>query len=221
MRSASIKVTSSEKNKQVSRMGDIYRHAIYVISWMGEPDEHCHVDLIFDVIRAIRPHLQAWSSFFHMNFLVNSLEGRKWIERQPSLCQPDPPESNGNVTWDALKWVMDCDYWTRIWTIQERVAARSLELNIFVAGSARATFADITSFFALFDTSRDWLMVSPPGSIPGELWLKLMGKISVFLGLIQASSYKWNAHPMRIVLIATYCTASDPRDMIYGLQGVS
>ncbi|KAI0012253.1 heterokaryon incompatibility protein-domain-containing protein [Xylariaceae sp. FL0662B] len=211
----------AERNNQVHRIKDIYGKAQSVISWLGEPDEYYRIDLIFGVMRALRSYLQALGDVEFREYYFNAYE---WLGKQASLCQFDTPGSVGNMTWNAFEYLATSNYWTRIWVVQEIAAARSPDSNIVVFGSERIALADIREFIDL-SKSIDRNANLPPSGMPGRLWqtvvLKSIG-LSLFLYMTKTWNNAWNFYPgVTLVPIASLqCTATDPRDMIYGLQGI-
>jgi hypothetical protein len=109
-----------EKTNQVQMMGDIYRKAALVISWLGRGDE------------------QTALALHTFKFLDREIEERTrpvagkdlgWLQQFPELWEENVTEQAiPNKAWNAIRSLLRLPYWPRIWIIQEMVLARRILL---------------------------------------------------------------------------------------------
>jgi hypothetical protein len=109
-----------EKTNQVQMMGDIYRKATLVISWLGRGDE------------------QTALALHTLKFLGREIEERTrpvagkdlgWLQQFPELWEENATEQAiPNKAWNAIRSLLRLPYWSRIWIIQEMVLARRILL---------------------------------------------------------------------------------------------
>jgi hypothetical protein len=97
---------SQEKNHQVNMMGNIYKNATEVISWLGQPETYMSPPLRF-----LDSCFATGSPFRHARFAYEiSDEHRK-------TCHA------------AFRYLGYSTYWSRIWVIQEVVKAKKVSLR--------------------------------------------------------------------------------------------
>lgn len=110
-----------ERNAQVLRMRDIYTVSIATVAWLGQPAERS--DAAFG--------------------LVGILAAREKHEQYNTVL--DTQQRGYEYLWEALAQLLERDYWTRCWVLQELVLARYAWL---LCGS---DFTDLETFsFALY-----------------------------------------------------------------------
>ncbi|KAF2676833.1 heterokaryon incompatibility, partial [Lentithecium fluviatile CBS 122367] len=86
---------SEEKNREVLRMGDIYRSAERVVIWLGKEEQKS--DLAMSNIRK-------WGGFYHS------------LRKQPSaLLQPRFGSLFDPAAWNAMRYLFERLWWFRIW----------------------------------------------------------------------------------------------------------
>lgn len=90
---------NDERNKQVPLMGEIYRSAKLVVSWLGVCDKN--TKMCIDAIRTRK-----------VNMETNHFD--------EAICQNDPFEAN---FWDHLLHFFQNEYWKRAWVVQEVLLA--------------------------------------------------------------------------------------------------
>lgn len=88
-----------DRNRHVSLMRNIYANAGYVVAWLGE--EHSHSGIAFDMVYSLAA---AWE-----------LKETNLVSKS-SLQAHDVANAG---TWIALLKLMDREYWSRVWIIQE------------------------------------------------------------------------------------------------------
>ncbi|KAK1831449.1 heterokaryon incompatibility protein-domain-containing protein [Podospora conica] len=202
-----------ERNHQVMRMGDIYRHARYVRMWIGEAS---YVD----------------------SMAVKRFLGIRWEEHDDISTPPDPDAEavsfqggtpsifdildNDPKGRKALYIFFEQPYWGRIWVVQEVLIAvcpvlhygymetlfQDLQLSVFGGGLSLISYPCDRSYG--LDGSRSFKFGSARN---------LMQKF-----LVSVSSQFWGSvtecgHP-EFVLETRHLGATDPRDKVYGLTGL-
>lgn len=103
-----------EKGQQVQLMGDIYRQASVVLSWLGCDPQIC---LALDAIDLISDLMGPASEFRNQNEL-------EWMRAYPRLYREDDTTEPGfNKSWSAVRSLFTNNYWHRVWIVQEVVLA--------------------------------------------------------------------------------------------------
>lgn len=108
-------VHHSEKNEQISRMGDIYAQAAYVISWLGDHGE----------------------SMEALRFIVEISEG---IDTGCALQHPWSSSESLQIHKACDQLAFREPYWERVWILQEVACA---EFCIVASGDTSVNFGDL------------------------------------------------------------------------------
>ena len=186
----------SERNHQVQNMGRIYQQASLVIVWLGPADEDSREALNF--VRKF------WEN----------RESHEWF-----LRQAENPDTLRQL--ECLSRVFNRPYWQRIWIVQEITFAKVFKVlcgddsisGSVLSGSQKLmsehrhltsglTLSRIISNDPALTESLIW---RGPSSVSLSGYLSATGKLTLFEAL-QYHDYK---------------LASDPRDLIYGLAGIT
>ena len=125
-------------------MGDVYRLAEPVISWLG--DEEGNIDLALDILSIIDKELGRLHGCQPSEFSNTDLVA---LSKYPSLCIEDNQTENlthdgvryMNRRWDTIHSFFDLPYWSRVWVFQEVVLARRL---VFAGPSNSLSFEAAT-----------------------------------------------------------------------------
>lgn len=125
-----------ERNHQVGMMGDIYRQAHQVLSWLGTPDvtELCSERL--DVI-AFDPVPEEVLAFDLLEQADMDRRGAWWREFDKALRHP---RSKLARAFEQLERLFNAAYWSRLWIVQEVYLASQLRLFYGVRTAALETF---------------------------------------------------------------------------------
>jgi Heterokaryon incompatibility protein (HET) len=110
-----------ERNKQVSKMRDIYSSASKVIIWLGD-SENALISSVFNQVQTLSVHEN---------------DSTSWTE---SIRQLD-----GNSLLEKLTAIMDLDYWKRVWVVQEIMFARRA---VICYGEHRINYSSLLSFWS-------------------------------------------------------------------------
>ena len=217
-----------ERESQVQLMRRIYSSANTVIAWLGHKD----YDNVFKAYEAFS--LEVWRCRLSGQEELGSFEWMNDLElfRDP----PDADRSNikDAAVWDEIGTFLRDPYWSRIWILQEVALAGRL-----VLATRDTTFAWITvsriSTLLLSRTQHKWKSLSRTPRIPESSlmplmvegympWIAIVGPTGVQESLASAASAVmgpphggWHL----ALRLATGYAATDPRDHIYGLLGVT
>ena len=122
----------TERNSQVTFMGDIYRSADHVLVWLGEADDES--DLAFDLMPKIdinfvksREASKIWS-FFH-NATQRPYMSRVWVIQEFVLAEKDPIVMCGHkhVLWSTFMSAyknLALDFFAQIDMVKEEAAGQ-------------------------------------------------------------------------------------------------
>jgi len=220
-----------EKNHQIPLMGTIYSSAVMVLAWIGPPSEIIHQS--FEFCETVTRETSSYSA---------EQEGSvEWMER---YMTEDP---GGTWFWDSmivLTQLFTYPYWTRVWTFQEIVLAQEAllisgteALNLdtlrdatiyFQAAEKRYTHTELPDHFGFYDK------LALQGAAPYIVGRIGHGKQHVFhqwslLGQIKDHEEAQELSTRKVARngfamhhqTEMYYQATDPKDLIYGLLGVT
>jgi hypothetical protein len=185
---------TEERNRQVQMMGKIYSTASQVVVWFG-PVEHndTHTRAILGAMQLLWRHDDTCNIalFDYLCSIVALHEERTSLPRESNLC-----------VLKSLHRIVDRPWFSRLWTVQELALSKSATVYI---GSFSFPWQP-------FETFARWLLDK-----------KLDLTSSPVLGAALARVSKATSErPFNSQLYRTlHLTASDPRDKIYSILGIS
>ncbi|KAI7083247.1 hypothetical protein KC356_g7716 [Hortaea werneckii] len=212
-----------ERNQQVQMMGDIFRGARKVIVWLGEDyeDSRAGMQLARQLCAvAKRPHVY--------NLDVGDLETHGLPKR-------------GHKRWKALAAILQRPWFWRTWVVQEVVLNPNVEL---VLGAAALTWAELESVVALLEGPAPNVWQPDQVISASELPFARINRIRIrhrqMLDARRDSASTSPADPFKsqpeqsqmdvdmdhpdildLLLMSRGLGATDPRDKIYALLGLS
>jgi hypothetical protein len=190
----------SERSQQVQMMGSIYSKARQVVLWLGREENDS--DLAMDLINALGTGL------------ISASDRSTWSHH---------PHLVGKRAWEALGDWGRRPVWNRIWILQEFVLNREL---VILCGTRLIPWSILEAAF------KNWKL-----HIHNDLGqiLQDIGDLDLLADIIYCG---WMMHNMwhnlriamqkrepaksicQVLFSASALTATDPRDMIYGLLGI-
>jgi Heterokaryon incompatibility protein (HET) len=194
-----------ERGQQVMFMREIYLSATIVNVWLGPASDES--DRAMDFVAA------AWTEL-ERNGGQNSAEFFQWYIGQTS-------PANSTSPWRALVALMKRDWWSRVWVIQEVSNCVALEKPVYISCGIRwmyykpflQTFAALCQCFyqSINQDDEDFKDFDRIVQITSDLEM-----VPMFSG------FGLSQHTSLLDLVSTYRfhKATDPRDKIYGLQGL-
>ncbi|RKK87770.1 hypothetical protein BFJ69_g522 [Fusarium oxysporum] len=209
-----------ERSQQVQLMRRIFQRAHVTFAWVGPKDYSLAFETIKTITKDIYGNTPKENAPYKTNFDL------EWLRRHPMLCidrGPDLPNNHLNDPWSAVADFLQHQYWQRVWIFQEIVLANQL---VFISpGEANLSWS------MLRDTPQSVISVAndkKPEFLPDAAWNLLSnpmswGKIS-WLFLAQARSKIPDPDGFKGWAVSTFAAdlqATDDRDYIYGLLGVS
>lgn len=96
----------NERNEQVTKMRAIYSNATLVVVWLGRESYSKNSALAFSLVRDLYEHLN-----------------------EPAYWREAFSDVHRELHWEALRKLMQREYWHRIWVVQGVNFARSLVLR--------------------------------------------------------------------------------------------
>jgi hypothetical protein len=208
-----------ERGRQVHLMRDIYARASIVISWLGEDDDG-EMGLAMKTIEVISCNVLAFE---------RSLNDLEWLRQYPWLITKDEaiPEQIPNKAWAALFSFCNNSYWQRVWILQETVVARSLWIMSGLRLLDFAHFQQFDDLHAVFiskdashilDTDLYYHLAQPQAFRSGFCALTAGFRADEYF---RTAPLKVDGAKFRpYFLTTTNYLASDPRDKIFGIQGL-
>lgn len=218
-----------ERNSQVRLMGEVYRSAASVISWIGwEP-------VLVDGLKRLKEISAIWrDSRYHPRgpSPSPSVEGlrdsRSGAGSEPEMNAPSRFLEASRELWrdgaekklHGLFTLLLSDYWRRVWIVQEMILARR-ETHVYVCGRDAASDAEVEAFCecvtACFGGEK-------PDAVSHQVWMS-MERVALWEVRMQAgfrSVRRGDARPslMFVLQVSGTRQSTDPRDAVYGLLNV-
>jgi hypothetical protein len=190
-----------ERSHQVQLMRKIYQQASSVLVWLG-PQE----DVLSYGMAAIN----------QMGLQLNLSDDRKtnldWMSEWPDLWEYNCPDELNNKAWFAIDKIHHLDYWSRVWTLQERVLAKRLWFMVGPCIVDGLYFDDIYMLLGNIQAG----VIPRPAFISDVIWWRLSSE-----GLISTDDKESFKKVMVDPFSATiHYQATDPRDKIYAVLGL-
>jgi hypothetical protein len=184
----------AERSQQLLWMGSIYRRAEKVAAWIGQEadDSHLAVDFI-------------------QNFQFHSTAPGVELQVEANL-QP--------ATYSALMWLLDQEYWRRVWVIQEIALSRSTMVH------CGHLYFPWRSLALIIDTiCKSHASGSPPPETESDLTKTLAMTLSVLniWNLSQFNMDTFESKPVRFfeaLQRSLDALSTEPRDKVFALLGL-
>ncbi|PQE17887.1 Heterokaryon incompatibility protein [Rutstroemia sp. NJR-2017a BBW] len=191
---------NAERSKQVALMGTIYKQAIRTIVWLGDDSDSNSsawtlVDKIYDIFRERYPKAQTVAD---IPFAVYS-ESKFQLSGLPKW---------DDTKWQHFKHLLGIPWFTRVWVIQE--VALSAKDPIILHGQHQYPWHKL-SWAAAWLRRRGYTRLE---HIPAQLL-----NVDV-MSCIRRSNTPW-ALDVLLCLTSTKFQATDQRDKVYGLLGLT
>ncbi|RSL85676.1 hypothetical protein CEP52_016061 [Fusarium oligoseptatum] len=221
-----------ERAWQVQLMGRIYSSAQVVYCWIGPTD----YSLAFNSLKKVAHEVRRQSRSQGVDTDKCEFQPRS-LWRHPSLCMTTDLSGYfpSNKAWTSIWKLLDEAYWRRVWIFQELVLAR----RAILIGPSDATLSWIdfdAATVSLFPLGQRLIrgQKQKPFFISSMVWLKLTRiRPSVAAVLVRSgrellelratghqtdyiTQLEWEVSSFAQVFAAT-----DPRDYIYGLLGIT
>ncbi|KAI6090586.1 heterokaryon incompatibility protein-domain-containing protein [Hypoxylon rubiginosum] len=219
---------NSERNHQVAQMGSIYRDATIVLSWLGTGD-----DDMKGALRAVKAIAKAVMGSAenenpgHGMERVNDIDVQKglaWVASHRDFWQLSSSTSK-HAPWYMIAEIPSLEYWTRTWIVQELVLANEERL-VFVYDDEVFTYVDLLGFYKFYS---NLCLTQPPRPdtdnfvITEECWESFRNPHFLQFDFIETiKNFKHGCMSVHDILrLAKYARSTDPRDMVFGLAGVT
>ncbi|KAI3319426.1 putative heterokaryon incompatibility protein [Xylariaceae sp. AK1471] len=188
-----------EKSSQVQLMRNIYGSSYHTVVWLGyAPDANDAIGFLAHLRRRIDfddPVERASRPLLDLN-----------IE---------------NPSWSALTRLINHDYWTRCWVIQEIAASKNVIISY---GGELVTWDHFSSLIEIIFNSDPntvwhiskiyWRSLDPPPMDAG-LQIASLGRVRKIVRVERSMGL------FDLLIASINFTATDPRDNIYAVQGIS
>jgi hypothetical protein len=217
----------AERTEQVKLMRAIYSSADLVLGWLGADDNDkiitamCTITAIGNVFRGAK-----WE--------VEKLKSLQWLKRCGLVDEPACDKY-----WQSLDYLGGLAYWQRVWILQENILASTL---FYITPNMSIEYGTLMNVCTMFNILSQALIderANKPDFVPTHIWYKFnppkytgfisLGNILRFgtANLLYSRKAKEDdAEEQRqldvnLAQYASLLQATDPRDHVYGLLGLS
>jgi hypothetical protein len=209
-----------EKLHQIKFMSQIYAGASHVLGWLGESADKS--DYAIDTIKKMAEGIQVQEKLEGQKSAQPTQSGtplRHWLDDIPQLTDEDDKES----IWNSIGALFKRSFWKRLWIRQEIVLAREL---ILLCGRSVIAW-DLVHFVgnhfenAMSTALEDHLTRRIHSMVLAIDWGRHI-EIRRWRRNHQKMIEKDDLMPIYMMIpITSGLQATDPRDHIYGLLGIS
>ncbi|CAG9996467.1 unnamed protein product [Clonostachys byssicola] len=186
-----------ERGHQVSHMKQIYQNAEQVLIWLGRAGDD--VDLLFDLMTQLERR-----AMLHSNYRKQSPDS--WRAIWPAMVEEQGGTQSAVYVKrrTAMLELLQREWFRRIWVLQEAASARRALIVCGWRSISSRTFALIPSLMDIEpDAHSRAVLEIMPGHLRGSCWWSEKRTLETLL---------WKFRSSR---------ASDPRDRVYALLGIS
>ncbi|KAK1759851.1 heterokaryon incompatibility protein-domain-containing protein [Echria macrotheca] len=225
-----------ECNHHVPQMKYIYEAAELAIGYAGRDTEPLRLAMTtLDIIGAeLRAHPAGIATWGNSNAGIDPASFLAWMEKYPALytkeyAETDPNVSLVNPTWAAIHHLLNLPLWERAWIFQEIVLSPTM-LVVSDTASVRLPHLEAFTLWVCRLNYSDYFARRPSFLHPAVLDLLTSSKITTqamdrVLAACRAKRMKATSTDSIDGWInsfsGSHLRASNPRDLIYGLLGVS
>lgn len=213
---------TTERDQQVTLMGDIYSLARKVVVWLGPSDnetgtvwtllqkvselQHFEAHEVFDLARKKPQPLQVQDSCLSNSSYHSTADAQpKLSSSKDSREFPDIPTGD-SPEWKAVERFLQRPWFLRMWTYQEVVLSK---ICIVRCGSYSMTWSDLSDSckaityggFSVYIDGKDDRVTA----IQVQRLRSREGKSTTFRSLLERNRFR---------------NATEPRDMVYALRGI-
>ncbi|KAH7155843.1 heterokaryon incompatibility protein-domain-containing protein [Dactylonectria estremocensis] len=215
-----------ERSHQVLRMAAIYRSAKSVIAWLGHAEPSA-VQGILGLIDAVEKLLAYYQGFNdernhvlrHVARHVTRLSDKKYAARisqadykRFSRALKHIQENLRDSDWQALGLLLKCEYWSRVWIIQELSMANRLSI---LWGRHDFTFLSLANLVKAYQIMHKANLVGeiiPSGACRH---VKNLHEFKILQSGLKAVPL------IRALKMTSFAKSTDVRDKVYGLMGLT
>ncbi|WZH46924.1 heterokaryon incompatibility protein-domain-containing protein [Fusarium acuminatum] len=217
----------TERTAQVKLMRAIYSSADLVLGWLGADDNEkiitamCTITTIGNVFRRAK-----WD--------VEKLKDLKWLKRSGLVDEPACDKY-----WQSLNYLGGLAYWQRVWILQENILASTLFYITPNMSIEYGTLMNTCTMFNILSQTLSHERANKPDFVPTHIWYMFnpprytgfisLGNILRFGNASMLYSRKSKEEDLEeqrqidihLAQYASLLQATDPRDHVYGLLGLS
>jgi heterokaryon incompatibility protein (HET) len=216
----------TERNSQVLLMGQIYRGAALVLSWLGPEGDNS--SLAIELVKLMDEEITKSKR----NPSHESGTAVEWLEAFAKMksCKEYSGRDNlnPNDVWNALASLLKRPYWDRAWIQQEVVLAKKV---LLICGGSIFNLDALHSLYMWIKSNEGtqcppsldpqlWLVLSSEMAFEGFADFKRVSKTIKLRILARDEKYIRDAG-WTMVTGADRLLATDPRDKIYSVLGFS
>jgi hypothetical protein len=196
-----LSINQSDKNEQgqqVQQMGSIYSKAEQVIIWLGEATYD--TDYVMYYMKQLEEESVKHASDDQHR---QEISHKQWVDIWSAVIRDLRPDQRGLLV-DGLQSLLHRNWFKRVWVIQETGNARAANIVCGSKSISASIFALMPSLLQITpDLHCQSIIDIMPGSLRDSSWWAKKRDLYTMLGKFRNSE------------------ATDPRDKIYALLGIS
>ncbi|KAM7211218.1 Heterokaryon incompatibility protein (HET) domain containing protein [Rhypophila decipiens] len=218
-----------EKSWEVNRMRDIFEGAQTVYHWLGPADDDS--DFLLDWVAVsgrqafeagVLDFVQLWPTAQEA-CLLRFLADKHPDSHQMQLAIQDPPELSSARMNKAMEALSRRSFFQRLWIVQELAVSRN---SVFLCGSRQLPVDHFESVVAVLDEVKEKVN---PGKEPRRWLNDFNGNLLTNPALMVRRERRRGHYPSLFSILKQgigmfempMLVAADPRDLVFGLLGVS
>jgi hypothetical protein len=217
---------AAERTEQVKLMRDIYSSADLVLGWLGSDESD-------KVLRAVTTIIVLSKAFRAAKWEVDKLMDLEWLRSCGLTKEPECDKF-----WSSLDDLALLPYWRRVWILQENVLASTLFYIAPRVCIEYSSLMNVCHMFEILSIKLNEKQATKPNFVPSHIWMKFCppkgtGFIqlrnilrfdiakTMYRGRRTESQEEQQRTAVQLSLLGGTLEATDPKDHIYGLLGLS
>lgn len=212
----------SERNRQVSMMGDVYATAIRVLVWLGDVDIETRHEMA--AARALRR--VAWHCVRQLTSRQQRASDRQGSIFEDNVESLSPTELTKQMrelgfpeVWKSLRLLYSSQWFDRIWCVQGYMKAQDVTVLL---RSTEFTGFCLRVFAVWLESPKRELLdtadTEDSGGYSNYDFYHTTVRATSGAMIFQKIPQDW--HPCDVLNSCSTLEATDPRDKIYGIQGI-
>jgi hypothetical protein len=198
----------SERNHQVTQMGEIFAGAERVIIWFGEASADSDMAIAF--MWKVNERLARYGEFS-----AESLEAGRYLDSDFEVALQEFLDREWDDQWEAVARLLSRDWWKRAWVVRELVVAKDATCR---CGIASIPWPLVDAFIVAINHSREMITGRPSHPFTASGAIGTAGSISHMRHKFRQHGAVELWQLLRRLHQQDY---TDPKDKVYSVLGMT